>query len=598
MSLDSILAQLENEQLIRPVAETDAAYIFKNVLSQQAAYQSLLAKNRRELHRQVAQTFEALYEGRYDEIAALLAQHYGEAGDDLKTFVFCARAGNAAMRVFANAEALGFYSRAVEIARRAPSPRSEDSVVSTGKGDVLREVYLNRGRALEMSGDYNQAVKNYEEMEALGHTRADSAMELDAIIALATIRSTPTIVYDPTLGQSLSDRGIRVARLAGNREAEAKILWNLMNLSFFSMRPQEGIAYGERALAISRELGLTERTAYLLNDINRLYLSMGEVHKARASVSEARELWQGLHNLPMLADNFGSGAELNQYSGELDQAFDDATQAAGLARSISNPWTLSYALGTQASILLERGEMDHAFKVGLESIEAAQQAGFAAGEYMGKAEMAMVYANLGQLDRGINGIEHVLQSMAGLSDMFLPWMQSYAVRLYGRKGRFEDAERTLNQLTASYPPEHPIIFLATPIGIATVELAIAKKEYAGAVRATESLIQKSGKTGTQFMLLDALALQGRAYEGLSQLDSAERVYATARAIAQKTGSRRMLWQILLGLSRVARSRGNAERAEQLRAEARAVVSFISDHLREEEPHTAFLNLPDVREVLG
>ncbi len=53
MSLDTQLAQLENAQLVRPLFEIEREYIFKHAPTQETAYQSLLHKTRRGLHRQV-----------------------------------------------------------------------------------------------------------------------------------------------------------------------------------------------------------------------------------------------------------------------------------------------------------------------------------------------------------------------------------------------------------------------------------------------------------------------------------------------------------------------------------------------------------------
>lgn len=584
MPLNSILSQLETAQLIRQTGEADLAYIFKNVLSQQAAYQSLLTKNRRELHLCVAETYEKLYADRLDENAALLAQHYAEAGDHAKTYEYSVRAGDGSARVYANAEALMHYTRAIEIG------------TATGAGDLSR-LYLSRGRALELSGQYDAALKNYEEMETLGHTRGDRAMELDALVALATIRSTPNVLFDATLAQMLSDWALKVAREIGDRAAEAKILWNMMNLCFFSLRPKEGIEFGEHALVIARELGLTERKAYILNDINRLYLATGEIAKARQAVEEARPLWESLNNLPMLADNYGSAAEIGQYSGDLNDAYAKATQAAELARSIGNSWTLSYALATQAFVNLERGEMDEAFRLGFESIDDARQAGFIAGVGIGMSEIGMAYAGLGQVERGLEMVEQVLKDMGNSFDIFRPWILTYLARLYSRAGRPQEADATLDQARENFSLDHPVIYFSAPITMAVAELAFAKQEYAHVIDVLETAMARNEKLGVRFFWLDMLLALGRALEAVGQLDRASEVYARGLGHAQQSQTRRVLWQILLAQSRIAAARGEKKRAQELRAQSREVVDFIASHLRDEKVRGSFLSLPDVRAVM-
>ncbi len=128
MNLDAQLVQLENAQLVRRLVEEDPssgsgqglAYLFKHALTQEAAYQSLLLKARREIHRQVAEAYEQLYPNQLDEYAALLTQHYAEAGDDAKMLDYATRAGDVAARHFANAEARLYYDDALQALTRLP----------------------------------------------------------------------------------------------------------------------------------------------------------------------------------------------------------------------------------------------------------------------------------------------------------------------------------------------------------------------------------------------------------------------------------------------------------------------------------------------
>jgi predicted ATPase len=121
VDLESQLVQLENEQLVRRLPEEERVFVFKHALTQEAAYESLLLKKRSEIHRLVDRSCERLYADRLDEFAALLAQHYNQAGDKAKTLQYSIRAGDAAGRIFAHAEAIAHSSRALELARPDPA---------------------------------------------------------------------------------------------------------------------------------------------------------------------------------------------------------------------------------------------------------------------------------------------------------------------------------------------------------------------------------------------------------------------------------------------------------------------------------------------
>ncbi|HET9224255.1 MAG TPA: AAA family ATPase, partial [Roseiflexaceae bacterium] len=120
--------------------EPNLAYSFKHVLTQEAAYQTLLFAQRRALHGAVAgwyeQTFGSsqLSELRFEfedqkaqnanlrtqnsELGPyfpLLAHHYRQAEDDRRERYYARLAGIQAADQYANAEAVGFFTRALEL---------------------------------------------------------------------------------------------------------------------------------------------------------------------------------------------------------------------------------------------------------------------------------------------------------------------------------------------------------------------------------------------------------------------------------------------------------------------------------------------------
>ena len=115
------LKRLETAELVRELNEPEAACLFKHALIQDTAYTSLLKKERKELHRQVGETLEQLYPDHLDDNAALLAQHFEQAGEHAKALDYFIRAGDAAERVYANVEAIADYTRAANAARLANS---------------------------------------------------------------------------------------------------------------------------------------------------------------------------------------------------------------------------------------------------------------------------------------------------------------------------------------------------------------------------------------------------------------------------------------------------------------------------------------------
>ncbi|MBI5304292.1 MAG: hypothetical protein HY868_19320 [Chloroflexi bacterium] len=123
MSLPATLAELESLDILHARTDTRGEYMFKHALMQERAYQSLLLRSRREIHRAVALAYEDLFAERLDEIAALLAQHYAEADDPEKLLAYALRAGKRAARLNAYAEARAHFAQALHALDALPRTR-------------------------------------------------------------------------------------------------------------------------------------------------------------------------------------------------------------------------------------------------------------------------------------------------------------------------------------------------------------------------------------------------------------------------------------------------------------------------------------------
>lgn len=113
VALDHCIAELQRAELIREKQrQPDLEYIFKHALVQEAAYGSMLAENRRAIHRHVAHAIERLFPDRLDEFASLLAHHYTCAEDWEHAHAWLFKAGDQAGRMAADDEALDHLRRA------------------------------------------------------------------------------------------------------------------------------------------------------------------------------------------------------------------------------------------------------------------------------------------------------------------------------------------------------------------------------------------------------------------------------------------------------------------------------------------------------
>jgi tetratricopeptide (TPR) repeat protein len=202
-------------------------------------------------------------------LAAELALHFeqGEAFDHALEYHILA--GDNFIVKYALAEAISHYTHALRL-----------SLKLNVEGAALNHVYLRLGRSYELGDCYSEAVSLYDEMQQLAETRQDQVMLMNALSAEATIRSTPSSVFDPLKGLALSERVLALAESLEDRAAEARILWNLgLARGHGQGRIDDAAMLFKRALVITRELEQYEQTAVILTDLATLLGSSGRSMK-------------------------------------------------------------------------------------------------------------------------------------------------------------------------------------------------------------------------------------------------------------------------------------------------------------------------------
>lgn len=581
MNLADQLAQLETEEIVRRASDADPAYLFYHALTQETAYASLLKKKRRGIHWQVAQALEAQYAEQLEALAPLLSQHYAEAGDEAKTLHYSIRAADGASRIFAHAEAILYYTRALDIARRG-----ED-------GDQVRALYLRLGRELELSSQFSAALAHYVEMEQRASERGDRVLELAALTARCQIRCTPTSEFDPAQGEPLARNALQLAGDLGDEATQSKILWILVNLYRLTNRLEAARAAGEQSLQIARALDLREQMAFALNDLAHVYGFSGNFKRERESIQEATRLWRELGNLPMIADSLATASMYDAFFGEFDEAIAGSDQAQRLSQTTGNLWGQTYCLQEVGSVYWMRGEISRAMDLMQEALRLSEQSGYPVPQLSTRAELGMVLGSLGAFEQGL---EHARRALAFANSNY-PVLASIArgalVQIYLW---MNDPAEAMAVFRSSNPEAEPENFFALNFKFQSgARLAYAQSDFVRVLDIGSRWVEWLNAFTIRTYLPEAFYLQGLAERGLGQIPAARASWRAAREHAEQLYARWPLWQILGAWGDMEAADGNRTEAEPLLGQARELIRYIADHapsaLRE-----SFLNLPRVRKV--
>jgi class 3 adenylate cyclase/tetratricopeptide (TPR) repeat protein len=122
MELISHLSALKDAELIYERGiHPQTTHVFKHAFTQEVAYESLLLSTRRGLHQKIGDAILTRHGTASEEWSGLLSHHFSRSGDTHQALRYLMQAGQRALRVYANAEALRSFSQALDVLDSLPS---------------------------------------------------------------------------------------------------------------------------------------------------------------------------------------------------------------------------------------------------------------------------------------------------------------------------------------------------------------------------------------------------------------------------------------------------------------------------------------------
>ncbi len=166
IDVDAALELLVARELVEPAPSRRTAmarvvlitpsneYSFKHALIQEAVYNSILKRTRRELHADCARTIEQRFEDHLHDAYGMLAYHYLRADVTEKAEQYTLAAGELAARTAASHEALRYFREAYRLYQ----------VIHGEKGDKGKRAILekNIGQALFNTGNLSESVEHFD----------------------------------------------------------------------------------------------------------------------------------------------------------------------------------------------------------------------------------------------------------------------------------------------------------------------------------------------------------------------------------------------------------------------------------------------------
>ena len=510
---------------------------------------------------------------------------------DEPAFRFSVAAGSEAFASYALQDALSHFDKAREIAVRM---QTRGEIVDE---DLLDRLYRQRGQALEINQDDEAAQANYEEMRAEAEKRQSKTLELSALILQSNLHAHYTGVFNPLKSKKLAQAARVLAQELGDRPAEARALWGLMVAELYSAgNSQQVVAYGQQALALARESGLKELIGLVQNNLCWPVGAQKHLDQSRQALNEAMAIWRELGNLQKLAEASRFMLIIHSMAGDHKSMLVDALKLAELGASIGSRLDEIEAQLWLASVNIRQGRFGQA----LENIEQygayADALGHPNEKHGHQYGRIKLYRAAGALQEAERWADELYSQRETAPPNFIIHYFVDIVHTKIALGKLDEGRVLLDELLANLPLDAVWSYDIIDIALCYGELHLALGQPENLFAGLEERFQPYREIGFDMFLADEYWLRGQAGLALGKYEAAREFLVKARQAAEAQDERAILWQILATQSELERATGDADAAERLRDQARAMVAEIAEQagaLRED-----FLAQPAVQQLMG
>ena len=414
--LHGALGQLiDAEFLDTMVFDGEEQLAFRHALVVDVAYGRMSRRQRRELHRRLAETGEALY-GAADDTIDLLARHFYLAEAGAKAVDHLGRAADRARRLFANDEAIMHLERAVELARQ--SSRQRDALVARLLD--LAEVY-------DVTGGYDVARELYEEVRA-------TTNDVRAWRGLASVArrrgdvGSALQLVDEALACEALD-GVDVSSLWLERA------WTLVSEGRFG----EAIQATEAALDAAPD-PLDPVVGHLLLQQAQAETWTGRLEDALEHAARAEDIFQGSQDLRGLTVALRVLGNVQVEAGLSDDAVRTLLRGLELAERTGSVDEVIGCLVNLGLLELRRGNLEDAIGYDVRALKEAERVGHAVGAMIAQVNLAEMLLASEDLDWALAACEQALDKATAIDDtQCIADVHRIAAVIHLREGRYGQA---------------------------------------------------------------------------------------------------------------------------------------------------------------
>src|SRR5215207_1929765 len=344
--------------------EPELAYLFKHILTQEVAYETLSFATRALLHDQIGQYIEHTYPDALDQYTDLLAFHFERSENLSKKREYLLKAAEAAQANYANMAAIAYYQKVLHLL-----PEQERA------GGLLK-----LGQVLELVGEWENAQVLDQEAEALAARLHDVPRNARAQRALGWLLRKQGSYAE---AESWLERARLSYQQLDDKAGISHVLSNIGEIYRLQGKFEEAQRFYEESLSLAERIAETRdrqaARAHALKGAGTVATWMGDYGTARHLNEESLAIRRELGDTPGVATLLNNLGIIARFQRDLASARQMNDESLVLFRKMGDRWAVGQLLNNQACVASDQGDYTEARSLLGESLLIRRQLGDKAG---------------------------------------------------------------------------------------------------------------------------------------------------------------------------------------------------------------------------
>jgi class 3 adenylate cyclase/tetratricopeptide (TPR) repeat protein len=569
--LDEALLDLQRRELIIEEARIPKRlFKFRHALLQEAAYETVLLKQRIKLHASIADFLERTQPERVED----LAEHLVRAKEPTRALPYLVSAGERALRAYAIPVARSRLEQAVSLL-------GDDAPI-----DLVKRAYEGLGTAKEALYDFDGATEVYAELGQVGDQRDAPELKLSSLNKGGFLRS---IFYDRDDGLADLASAETLARELNLQEALAESCVNQCKVRTARAEFDEVNFYMTELQNIGEALGAAEPTLFGMSHHANSLIYLTQFDEALPLAEKALAKAEELGNLQFQADvlTFALPA-CHLHNGDVASATAALERGMEIALRIGARGAEAFAAVFQGKLAMEHGYLEDALGLFRRTIEASDATGIPYVMALGRCVTGTCYLQIGGplTEQALSLHRETLDMMEQPTGTVLgAWMWTEIGQCVLAAGQVDEArelfEKALTEQTAPMYLQRPSA-LAGVIKIALLDgdLATAQQRLA---ELEEYVTSRDMKDHQMMLMYTQAAVAAGGGDHQAALDTLHPMVEAA----EEYGMRRILLDIHVARAANYQAMNRPEDASTAKAAARKVADSMAGDISDGTLRSSF-----------